>query len=48
MKKLPDFLNRRREIARQYDEAFSTMDSILPLHRKKVCAHAYHLYYENI
>ena len=44
MKKLPDFLNRRRQIARQYDEAFSTMDSISPLHRKKGCAHAYHLY----
>jgi len=44
MKKLPDFLNRRREIARQYDEAFSAMDSISPLHRKKDCAHAYHLY----
>jgi len=44
MKKLPDFLDRRREIARQYDEAFSTMDSISPLHRKKDCVHAYHLY----
>ena len=44
MKKLPGFLNCRRQIARQYDEAFSTVDSMSPLHRKKDCAHAYHLY----
>lgn len=44
MKKLPDFLNRRRRIARQYDEAFRTMDSIFPLPEKKECTHAYHLY----
>lgn len=44
MKRLPDFLNRRREIARQYDETFSTMDSISPLHSNRDCAHAYHLY----
>lgn len=44
LKKLPGFLKLRREIAHKYDKAFSTMDSISPLHRKKDCNHAYHLY----
>lgn len=44
LKKLPDFLRRRRQIAQKYDAAFRNMDSIFPLHNSKNSLHSYHLY----
>jgi perosamine synthetase len=44
LKKLPGFLKRRREIARQYDLAFRDMKEISPLAVKDDILHAYHLY----
>ncbi|WP_456324643.1 UDP-4-amino-4,6-dideoxy-N-acetyl-beta-L-altrosamine transaminase [Desulfonauticus submarinus] len=44
LKKLPVFLKRRREIARQYDLAFKDIKEIFPLTVKKNILHAYHLY----
>jgi perosamine synthetase len=44
LKKLPDWLNRRQEIARHYDMAFSNTKKIGPLLLKKGISHAYHLY----
>jgi len=44
LRKLPDFLARRREIARRYDEAFGGLTGVsLPRVRPEV-SHAYHLY----
>jgi perosamine synthetase len=42
--KLPGFLKRRREIAAEYDEAFSSVPEIEPLGVGKNILHAYHLY----
>lgn len=44
LKKLPQWLTRRREIARQYDEAFAQLKGIEPLTVKAEVGHAYHLY----
>ncbi len=44
MKKLPRWLERRQEIARQYDEAFAGIKGITPLTVKSDVRHAYHLY----
>jgi len=44
MKKLPRWLERRREIARQYDTAFAGIKGIHPLAVKPEVRHAYHLY----
>ena len=44
MKKLPGFLERRREIARRYDELFSESDCVQPLKSDSGREHAYHLY----
>ncbi|MBF0233105.1 MAG: DegT/DnrJ/EryC1/StrS family aminotransferase, partial [Desulfamplus sp.] len=44
LKKLPDFLNRRRQIAARYDAAFQSHDHIRPLTVRSDVAHAYHLY----
>lgn len=44
LKKLPKFLERRRQIAKRYDNGFSEISCIRPLIRKKECLHAYHLY----
>jgi len=44
LKKLSDFLKRRRQIAHQYDTAFRDMNSISPLRNKKNVSHSYHLY----
>lgn len=44
LQKLPAFLERRREIARCYDEAFSRIPEITPLAVRKDTLHAYHLY----
>jgi len=42
--KLPRWLERRREIARQYGEAFAGIAGITPLTVKSDVRHAYHLY----
>jgi len=44
LKKLPDSLKRRREIASQYDQIFMNEDSVQPLYKKNEIEHAYHLY----
>jgi len=44
LKKLPGFLERRREIARRYDEAFGELESVSPLKVNPEVRHAYHLY----
>lgn len=44
LKKLPRWINRRREIARQYDEAFSEISSLKLLTGPSNVIHAYHLY----
>ena len=42
--KLPKFLDRRREIAARYDEAFANLSGINPLAVRPNVLHAYHLY----
>lgn len=44
LQKLPRWLARRQEIARQYDEAFTEINGITPLAVKADVRHAYHLY----
>jgi len=44
LQKLPRWLERRQEIARQYDEAFAGIKGIKPLVVKADVRHAYHLY----
>ena len=44
MDKLPQFLARRREIARIYDEAFAKNPNIEIPYQKEGCDNAYHLY----
>lgn len=44
LRKLPEWLGRRREIARRYDEAFAEAQAIKPLCVNKDVTHAYHLY----
>ena len=44
LQKLPRWLERRQEIARQYDEAFAGIKGIKPLTVKVDVRHAYHLY----
>jgi perosamine synthetase len=44
IKKLPRWLERRQEIARQYDEAFAGIKGIKPLAIEGDVRHAYHLY----
>jgi perosamine synthetase len=44
MKKLARFLERRREIAARYDQAFKDMEQVSPLRVQSDVAHAYHLY----
>ena len=44
IKKLPSFLERRKEIASIYDSHFSNMNWINPLKVQKNIRHAYHLY----
>jgi perosamine synthetase len=44
LQKLPRWLERRQEIARQYDEAFAEIKGIKPLMVKVDVRHAYHLY----
>lgn len=42
--KLSGWVKRRQEIAKRYDEAFSSMPEISPLGVRKGVSHAYHLY----
>lgn len=44
LKKLPAWLDRRREIAHAYDEAFSSLEAAAPLVLLGNRTHAYHLY----
>jgi perosamine synthetase len=44
LQKLPEFLQRRRAIAKHYDEAFAAMSEITPLAVRHDVLHAYHLY----
>jgi perosamine synthetase len=44
LKKLPDFLARRREIASVYDRAFKDLPGLKPLRTRNDVVHAYHLY----
>ncbi|WP_422931561.1 UDP-4-amino-4,6-dideoxy-N-acetyl-beta-L-altrosamine transaminase [Singulisphaera sp. PoT] len=44
LRKLPDWIARRQEIARQYDEAFRAMPGVNPLERREDVSHAYHIY----
>ena len=44
LKKLPKWIERRREIAHRYDEAFSILPHIKPLSVRSIAFHAYHLY----
>ncbi|NQT73463.1 MAG: UDP-4-amino-4,6-dideoxy-N-acetyl-beta-L-altrosamine transaminase [Chloroflexi bacterium] len=44
LKKLPDFLTRRREIAKIYNGTFDELEGISPLSVRDDVLHAYHLY----
>ena len=44
LRRLSEWVLRRREIARQYDEAFAEVPGIEPLQSGDDVAHAYHLY----
>jgi perosamine synthetase len=44
IKKLGAWVNRRREIARRYDEAFRDFEQLQPLRTEEHVEHAYHLY----
>ena len=44
LRKLPDWLARRRHIARAYDGAFAHLHGVRPLAVRREVAHAWHLY----
>ena len=44
LKRLPEFVERRREIAKFYNEAFAKTPNITPLTVRASVSHAYHLY----
>lgn len=44
LKKVEKWIGRRREIARQYDRAFQSIDAIRPLTVRNNVRHVYHLY----
>lgn len=44
LRKLPDWVKRRQEIARCYDAAFAEMPAVEPLEVRKDVSHAYHVY----
>lgn len=44
LRKLPQWVARRQEIAQQYDAAFADIPAITPLKRHEDVSHAYHLY----
>lgn len=44
LKRLPDWITRRQEIARRYDQAFAELSPVQPLAVRPDVSHAYHLY----
>ncbi|TIH18032.1 UDP-4-amino-4,6-dideoxy-N-acetyl-beta-L-altrosamine transaminase [Marinifilum sp. JC120] len=46
--RLPEWVERRREIAAMYDREFTAMDGLNPLGKQEGAAHAYHLYVINL
>jgi perosamine synthetase len=44
LQKLPEWVKRRREIARTYDEEFASMEAVQPVKQRGDSACAYHLY----
>ena len=44
LRKLPDFLARRRDIAARYNQYFSSIPAVEPLNTREGVQHAYHLY----
>ncbi len=44
LQKLPGWVERRREIAVRYDEAFGSMEAVKPVERREDATCAYHLY----
>jgi perosamine synthetase len=44
LSRLPEWLRRRREIARRYDRAWASMPLVRPLAVRREVEHAYHLY----
>lgn len=44
LKKLPEWLDKRRALAQAYDQAFSDLDGVSPLAVRVDVEHAYHLY----
>lgn len=44
LKKLPDWIKRRQQIASCYDEAFGELSAVKPLAVNSCVCHAYHLY----
>ncbi|GAB1421631.1 DegT/DnrJ/EryC1/StrS family aminotransferase [Anaerolineales bacterium] len=44
LKKLPDFVEKRRAIAKRYDEAFAQIEYVHPLGVRDEVTHAYHIY----
>lgn len=44
MKKLPEFISRRREIAKKYDEAFKDVPQIIRPYQLEGCNNSWHLY----
>ena len=44
LKKLDRFIEKRRDIAKKYDEAFSTMEGVSFIKASEESKHAYHLY----
>jgi perosamine synthetase len=44
LRRLPEWIFRRQEIARRYDAAFADLPGLLPLSVRRDVSHAYHLY----
>lgn len=44
LKKLPAFVQRRRQIAARYDAAFASIDAVQPLAVRPEVEHSYHIY----
>jgi perosamine synthetase len=44
LKKLPAWIEKRNEIARKYDNAFQTIEGVIPLKKDDHVKHAFHLY----
>ncbi|NDV26675.1 UDP-4-amino-4,6-dideoxy-N-acetyl-beta-L-altrosamine transaminase [Desulfovibrio sp. JC010] len=48
LSRLPEWIERRREIAAMYDKKFAAMEALSPLGRQAGAEHAYHLYVINL